>query len=116
LTYLHVFTYSPRPGTPAAAMKDQVPVQEARARNRVLRELAEIKGEKFKRSFAGQIIPAITLGTAHAAGGEATPNFSTEALTDNYLRLVLRGKHDPNQWVQARIDHVTSEGLVGSAA
>ena len=39
-TYLHVFTYSPRPGTPAAAMPNQVPVQGARERNRILRELA----------------------------------------------------------------------------
>ena len=38
-TYLHVFTYSSRPGTPSAAMLDQVPVQVARERNRVLREL-----------------------------------------------------------------------------
>ena len=39
-TYLHVFTYSSRPGTPSAAMPDQVPVHVARERNRVLRELA----------------------------------------------------------------------------
>ena len=39
-TYLHVFTYSSRPGTPAASMRDQVPVQVARERNRILRDLA----------------------------------------------------------------------------
>ena len=33
-TYLHVFTYSSRPGTASAAMADQVPVQIARERNR----------------------------------------------------------------------------------
>ena len=38
-TYLHVFTYSSRPGTPSAGMPEQVPVQVARERNRVLREL-----------------------------------------------------------------------------
>ena len=37
-TYLHVFTYSSRPGTPAAALPDQVPVQVARERNRILRD------------------------------------------------------------------------------
>src|SRR5205807_5079052 len=38
-TYLHVFTYSARPGTPAAEMVKHVPVQIARERNRILREL-----------------------------------------------------------------------------
>ena len=42
-TYLHVFTYSARPGTPAAAMAEQVPVHVARERNRILRDLASRK-------------------------------------------------------------------------
>jgi threonylcarbamoyladenosine tRNA methylthiotransferase MtaB len=36
-TYLHVFTYSPRPGTPAASMPDQIPIHVAHARNRMMR-------------------------------------------------------------------------------
>ena len=40
-TYLHVFTYSARPGTPAAAMPKQVPALAARERNRVLRFVRE---------------------------------------------------------------------------
>ena len=40
LTYLHVFTYSARPGTPAASMAEQIPVHVARERNRILRDLA----------------------------------------------------------------------------
>ena len=52
-TYLHVFTYSSRPGTPSAAMAEQVPVQIARERNRVLRELAaEKKRDSCSRSSA----------------------------------------------------------------
>ena len=42
-TYLHVFTYSSRPGTPSANMPNQVPVHVARERNRILRELGEEK-------------------------------------------------------------------------
>ena len=38
-TYLHVFTYSSRPGTAAAKMASHVAPQVARERNRVLREL-----------------------------------------------------------------------------
>ena len=54
-TYLHVFTYSSRPGTPSAAMPDQVPVHVARERNRVLRELAAEKNRAFRESFVGRL-------------------------------------------------------------
>ena len=60
-TYLHVFTYSARPGTPAAAMKNQVPVQVARERNRILRELASEKKLAFMRGFVGRALDVITL-------------------------------------------------------
>jgi hypothetical protein len=42
-TYLHVFTYSERPGTPAAASPDQVPIPLRKDRNRILRELAAVR-------------------------------------------------------------------------
>ena len=95
-TYLHVFTYSARPGTPAAAMQGQVPVRMARERNRVLRELAGQKKLAFMRDFVGTTVEAITL---NAFDGEWT-----EALTENYLPLRLRGKSSPNQWVRARVE------------
>ena len=60
-TYLHVFTYSSRPGTPSAAMPDQVPVHVARERNRVLRELAAEKNLEFRRNFVGKTLEVITL-------------------------------------------------------
>ncbi len=52
-TYLHVFTYSERPGTPAAALP-QVPVRVRKERNRVLRELAAAKNLEFRRSMVGR--------------------------------------------------------------
>src|SRR6185312_15276115 len=77
-TYLHVFTYSSRPGTASAAMPDQVPVQVARERNRILRELAAEKNLAFRKSFVGRTVDVITLQT----GGQGW----TEALSDNYLK------------------------------
>ncbi len=109
-TYLHVFTYSPRPGTPAAAMPNQVPVHTARERNRILRELAAEKKLAFMRSFIGHAVDAITLNViGHDGNGEFT-----EALTDNYLKLRLRGRHEPNRWLSAQIDDVVDEALSGS--
>ena len=111
-TNLHVFTYSRRPGTPAAAMSNQIPVPVARERNRILREIAAAKKLDFMRRFAGQTIEAITL---NVSGNDSSGEY-TEALTDNYLQLKLRGKHQANRWIPARIDRIQSEMLVGVAA
>jgi threonylcarbamoyladenosine tRNA methylthiotransferase MtaB len=103
LTYLHVFTYSSRPGTRSAAMPNQVPVQVARERNRVLRALAAEKKREFMQSFVGRSLPAITLSVGD--------DQSTEALTDNYLKMRLAGRHGANQWVGARVQAVRAEEL-----
>jgi threonylcarbamoyladenosine tRNA methylthiotransferase MtaB len=107
-TYLHVFTYSSRPGTPSAEMPEQVPVHIARERNRVLRELAARKKREFMQSFIGREVEAITL--THYDGE------CTEALTDNYLKFKLRGEHRANQWVRGTIEAAHSDALVGSVA
>ena len=109
-TYLHVFTYSPRPGTPAASMQNQVPVQVARERNRILRELAAEKKLAFMRSFVGKTVEAITL---NVVGNDEDGEF-TEALTDNYLKLRLRGRHEPNRWQAMCVENVAAGSLGGN--
>ncbi|HSE48901.1 MAG TPA: tRNA (N(6)-L-threonylcarbamoyladenosine(37)-C(2))-methylthiotransferase MtaB [Terriglobales bacterium] len=104
-TYLHVFTYSARPGTPAADMPGQVPERVRRERNRVLRELAAEKNHGFRQAFVGRELEAITLSRA----GDGW----TEALTDNYLKLELAGAHAPNQWLRVRVAGLSDDGLRG---
>ena len=104
-TYLHVFTYSSRPGTPSAAMPDQVPVRVARERNRVLRDLAARKNLEFRRGFTGRTLDVITLQD----GGEGW----TEALSDNYLKVRVAGNLGANRRGTARVtdigdDHVAA--------
>ena len=104
-TYLHVFTYSSRPGTPSAAMPDQVPVRVARDRNRVLREIAAGKLHVFMHSFVGRSLEALTL-----------PRYQgncTEALTQNYLKLMVAGNHPANQTLSAHIDAAEDGYLYG---
>ena len=113
-TYLHVFTYSPRPGTPAAAMPGQVPAQRARERNRILRELGEQKKLDFMHTFLGMTVEAITLAGNSVTREGDTPlrqgleEGFTEALTDNYLKAHLSGRHQPNRWLHARVDGVVN--------
>jgi threonylcarbamoyladenosine tRNA methylthiotransferase MtaB len=111
-TYLHVFTYSPRPGTPAAQMKNQIPVPIARERNRILRELASEKKLAFMRRFIGKTVDAITL---NVCGNDADGEF-TECLTDNYLKLRLHGLDESNHWRTVNVQNVSAGSLIGERA
>ena len=111
-TYLHVFTYSARPGTPAAAMSNQVPVHVARERNQILRDLATSKKQTFMQSFIGKPLEAITL----SATKKGPDRDFTEALTDNYQKLFLKGRHEANRWIRADIEAVEDGALMGSVA
>jgi threonylcarbamoyladenosine tRNA methylthiotransferase MtaB len=106
-TYLHVFTYSSRPGTPSAAMPDQVPVHVARERNRILRELIAKKNLAFRQSFIGRTLDAITLH----GGGDGW----TEALSDNYLKVRLAGRHEANKILKIDITATGEEYLLAAA-
>jgi threonylcarbamoyladenosine tRNA methylthiotransferase MtaB len=110
-TYLHVFTYSARPGTPAAVMSNHVPLHIARERNRELRELAAEKKLVFMRGFVGSEVEAITLNVVGKDAGGAF----TEALTDNYLKLRLHGQHRANRWLRVRVEDVAGGALVGKS-
>jgi threonylcarbamoyladenosine tRNA methylthiotransferase MtaB len=108
-TYLHVFTYSARPGTPAASMGQQVPAHVARERSRILRNLIAEKKMAFMNGFIGGPVELITLnvtGSDHEGG-------YTEGLTDNYLPVRLHGSHPPNRWLPARVERVLDGQLVG---
>jgi MiaB-like tRNA modifying enzyme len=102
-TYLHVFTYSPRPGTPAALSSEQVPLALARERNRILRELAAEKNLQFRKGFVARTIEAITLA-------ESTAN-ATTALSDNFLKVEVQGRHPSNRWIKVRVQELTAGGL-----
>ena len=110
-TYLHVFTFSARPGTPAATMRNQVPVHVARERNRILRDLAAEKKLAFMRSFIGRELQAITLNV----GGRDDNGPWTEALSDNYLKVRLQGRHEANSWLTTQVGSVQDGALIAVA-
>jgi threonylcarbamoyladenosine tRNA methylthiotransferase MtaB len=90
-TYLHVFTYSERPGTPAAGDADPVPMAVRRERSRILRELAAAKNAEFRARMVGQTLSAVTL------------NEPGTALTSNYLKVELSALRESNRIVDLRI-------------
>ena len=98
-TYLHVFSYSARPGTPAATMPGQVPLRVRKQRNRILRELAARKNLEFRRQMLGRSLSVVTLERPLAA------------LSDNYLRVKLARPRQPNRIVEVQIGGLTADGV-----
>lgn len=95
LSYLHVFSFSERPGTEAANLPGRVPDNVVRDRARTLRALSASKLAAFRASQAGCTLRALTL----ARGGDGW----TEALTGIYLKVRIAGRHPANQWFQVRL-------------
>lgn len=83
LAYLHVFSYSPRPDTPAATMPDQVPPEVKRSRSHSLRELSDRKRAAFAESLVGHTVEVVIQGV--------NPQGDLTGLTDNYLTLTTEG-------------------------
>ena len=80
ISYLHVFTYSDRPGTAALRMGEKIPMQVRREHTARLLELSERKHQAFIASQLGKRRPVLWEGSNH--GG------SMQGWTDNYIRLV----------------------------
>ncbi len=101
-TYLHVFTYSERPGTPAAERSDQVPMPVRKERNRVLRELAAAKHRRFLEQMVGRTLSVVTL-----EGG---------ALSSNYLKVMLTVPRPANRILDVRIGGFAGDHLREAAS
>jgi threonylcarbamoyladenosine tRNA methylthiotransferase MtaB len=81
-TYLHVFPFSAREGTAAADMGDRVDPEEKGRRSRILRELAQEKGEQYRKRRAGQAAEIVVESEGYG-------------MTEDYLRVELTG--DPER-------------------
>jgi threonylcarbamoyladenosine tRNA methylthiotransferase MtaB len=94
-TYLHVFSFSARPGTEAAKLPGMLPGNVIRERARALRAVSAEKSHFFRASQAGRDTRALTLS-------HATESW-TEALTPNYMKVRIAGRHAANQWHVVRL-------------
>ncbi len=109
-TYLHLFPFSPRPSTGAwhLAQECPVPAQAVTERMARLRALMAVKNRRFRESFLGRVLPAVTL---HAPPGEPA-----RALTDNFLEVLLEAHQPPNQSVRLLVTGLTQSALTGQLA
>jgi threonylcarbamoyladenosine tRNA methylthiotransferase MtaB len=91
LTHLHVFPYSDRPGTRAAAMAHKVSGADTRARGAAVRALGRELTERFHESQIGSVRRALTVDDG------------SHVVTDNYLKLPIVPRAARNEWVHAHI-------------
>jgi threonylcarbamoyladenosine tRNA methylthiotransferase MtaB len=91
LTHVHVFPYSDRPGTPAAALESKVPGIVIRERARRVREISAGLTARFRASQVGTIHRALTLEDGSLA------------VTGNYLKLRIPAGRTRNEWVTVRV-------------
>lgn len=112
-TYLHLFPFSARPGTPAWELHRQnpVPVRAVQERMAALRDLIAEKSRVFRSGFIGRTLSAVTIGDHAEKPG---PNPTTEAVTDNFLKVTLGAALPANRLVTARITALWDDGLRGT--
>ena len=94
VAYLHVFPYSRRTGTPAAAMPSQVPEGEKKRRARILRHLAEEKRHAFGARFVGELLTVLVEGREDKTTGYPL------GFSDNYIPVAVRGGAPANRIVR----------------
>jgi len=80
---LHVFRYSPRPGTAAARFPDQVPERIKLERARRLRELGERLGQRIKRTYIGRQLEVLI--------EERAPDGRWRGWSENYIDIHIDG-------------------------
>jgi threonylcarbamoyladenosine tRNA methylthiotransferase MtaB len=108
--YLHLFPFSPRPGTAGWALHAALPVPAAAVEERMaaLRVLASEKSQAHRRCFAGRELEAITLRTS----AESVVQGRTAALTENFLPVELEGRLEANRLVRVRVTGLNAEGAL----
>ncbi len=106
---VHVFAYSPRPGTPAAGMPAHVPSPVKAERARVMRAVAAACARAFHGRFVGRTMDVLW---ESSRAGEAGPVWT--GLTDNYLRVQAASPADlSNRLMPTRLVALTTGGLQG---
>lgn len=103
LTHVHVFPYSDRPGTVAAAMPDKVSGTAVRARSRAVREVSARLSAAFRLAQVGTTHRCLALEDG------------TMAVTGNYLKIRIPPGHRRNDWLDVTVTSVECDALLGVA-
>ena len=101
---MHVFPYSRRIGTPAAARKDQVPENAKKERVLRMQALADRKAEEFRRRFLGRRKPVLF---------ETDCKGIKDGLTDNYIRIYTDAEVALGEIYEVELQELYKDGIRG---
>src|SRR3569833_2294494 len=112
--YLHLFPFSPRPGTRAWTLHAERPIPAAVVAERMsaLRALASEKPRAHRAQFVGTTLEAVTLHTPAALAGSR----GTSALTDNFIPVELADSLPANLLLKLRITGIAAENTLLATA
>ncbi|MCC0635443.1 MULTISPECIES: tRNA (N(6)-L-threonylcarbamoyladenosine(37)-C(2))-methylthiotransferase MtaB [unclassified Clostridioides] len=106
LSQMHIFKYSPRKGTPAATMENQIDPQMKHFRSEQLLNLSKENFSKFATKFIGSELEV--LFEQNIEGNKF------EGLTSNYIRVVVESdKNIQGQILKVKINDVKNEYVEG---
>lgn len=101
---MHVFPYSRRPGTPAAARPDQVPEPVKKNRVHRMQAMAQRKADEFHRAFIGRTLRVLF---------ETCEDGITDGLTDNYIRVYTDAPVQTGEIYEMHLERTYRDGLWG---
>jgi len=106
ISYLHIFSYSHRPGTPAGELAFQVEPAVKKERSEILRTLGKEKNRKFRQQLLGRELTVLV---------ESSPPKEAEGLSENYVRVhipgAVGGHNLHNRFVPVKVVGLLESGL-----
>ncbi len=110
--YLHVFPFSPRPGTPAADFRPLVPSSISQERVAQLRRLSQELQRNFYSRSIGRTMSAVLESESE------TPDDTVIARTDNYIpvRLRMSGPIPNDRTFLVTLESMADDEVVGTPA
>ena len=104
---VHVFPYSRRPGTPAAARPNQVPGAVKKERARLMQAVADEIAAAYHASFLGETVPVLF---------ETKKNGIADGLTDTYIRVYTDAPAPLGKIVPVKLRRLYRDGVWGEPA
>ena len=107
VTYLHVFPFSSRPGTPASRYPQKVPQKTIKARCEKMRRLGNEKKRIFYETFVGKTVEMLIEGKRDKETG------LLKGITSNYVPVHVVGEDDLfNTMIQVNIEKIEKDNTV----
>lgn len=107
--YMHIFTYSPRPHTPAAAMDHQVPPEVKEERYQILKDLRARKISAFRKAHLGKPLSVLLEGRKDRETG------LLRGISENYIPFLFLEEPQAKrgEYVTALGERIVEDKLAG---